>query len=117
MKKLSLLILLSFNLDAHDIPQKFDDLSNLSNKLFLSVMDKTMEVDKSCNKELPASISFFSADAKFDGTNLKFCEIGNGLYGVPVPAYALLNNQKAISYPPYWEFLWLFTTQFNIPVW
>lgn len=118
MKKFFLLVIVFYStIDAVTIPNKFDDVSNLSNKLFLSVLDQTVEVESNSYSTLPPSISFFSADAKFDGEHLKFCELGNGLYGVPVPAYALLNEQKAVLYPPYWEILWLYTSQFNIPVW
>lgn len=118
MKNFFLLSVVFYStISAVSIPQKFDDLSNLSNKLFLSVLDQTIEVESDAYSNLPAGISLFSADAKFDGENLKFCELGNGLYGVPVPAYALLNEQKAVLYPPYWEFLWLYASQFNIPVW
>ncbi|MFA6991398.1 MAG: hypothetical protein WC192_05120 [Candidatus Babeliales bacterium] len=118
MKKFFLLVVVFYStIDAVNIPNKFDDISNLSNKLFLSVLDQTVEVKSDSYATLPTSISLFSADAKFDGEHLKFCELGNGLYGVPVPAYALLNNQKAVLYPPYWEFLWLYASQFNIPVW
>ena len=118
MKKFFLLVVVFYStIDAVNIPNKFDDVSNLSNKLFLSVLDQTVEVKSDSYATLPTSISLFSADAKFDGEHLKFCELGNGLYGVPVPAYALLNNQKAVLYPPYWEFLWLYASQFNIPVW
>lgn len=118
MKKFFLLVIVFYStIGAVNIPNKFDDVSNLSNKLFLSVLDQTIEVESDSFATLPPSISLFSADAKFDGEHLKFCELGNGLYGVPVPAYALLNNQKAVLYPPYWEFLWLYASQFNIPVW
>lgn len=117
MKKLIMVTLSLFTLNAYDVPQKFDDLSNLSNKLFLSILDEAIVIKSDSYSKLPPSISFFSADAKFDGEHLKFCELGNGLYGVPVPAYTLLSGQKAILYPPYWEFLWLYASQFNIPVW
>ncbi len=118
MKKFFLLVIVFYStIDAVTIPNKFDDVSNLSNKLFLSVLNQTVEVESNSYSNLQPSISFFSADAKFDGEHLKFCELGNGLYGVPVPAYALLNEQKAVLYPPYWEILWLYASQFNIPVW
>ena len=103
--------------NATTIPQKFDDISNLSNKLFLSVLDQTSKIKSDSYSNLPPSLSFFSADAKFDGEHLKFCELGNGLYGVIYPVYGLLKDEKAILYPPYWEFLWLYASQFNIPVW
>ncbi len=106
-----------FALNATTIPQRFDDISNLSNKLFLSVLDQTITIKSNSYANLPPSLSFFSADAKFDGERLKFCELGNGLYGVIYPVYGLLDEEKAILYPPYWEFLWLYTSQFNIPVW
>jgi hypothetical protein len=99
------------------IPTKFDDVSNLSNKLFLSVLDQTIKIKSDSYKKLPPSISFFSADTKFDGKHLKFCEVGNGLYGVIYPVYGLLEEKKAILYPPYWEFLWIFACKFNIPIW
>ncbi len=64
----------------------------------------------------PPSIGFFSADLKFDGEKLKFCEIGNGLYGVPVPAYSIINEKKELLYTPYWDLFWLFLKQFNLPL-
>lgn len=103
--------------NAVRVPNKFDDLSNLSNKLFLSVLDQTISIKSDSYKNLPPSFSFFSADAKFDGKNLKFCEIGNGLYGVIYPVYGLLEGEKAVLYPPYWEFLWIFASKLKIPVW
>ena len=39
------------------------------------------------------------------------------MYGVIYPVYGLLKEERAILYPPYWEFLWLYVSQFNIPVW
>ena len=104
-------------LNATSIPQKFDNISNLSNNLFLSVLDQTVKIKSNSYTNLPPSLSFFSADTKFDGEHLKFCELGNGLYGVIYPVYGLLKNEKAILYPPYWEFLWLYASQFNIPMW
>ena len=84
---------------------------------FYRFLIKQLQLSPIHTTNLPPSISFFSADAKFDGEHLKFCELGNGLYGVICPVYGLLKEQKAILYPPYWEFLWLYASQFNIPVW
>ncbi|MFH1831303.1 MAG: hypothetical protein ABH827_00730 [bacterium] len=85
-----------------------------NNKKVLTLLNQTSE--KIVDKKLPPSIGFFSADLKYDGKIVKFCEIGNGLYGVPLPAYTIIDGQKELLYTPYWDLFWHFLAQFNLPI-
>ncbi len=96
--------------------QSASKLSWLNDNIITVLSNACSKSISPIEKQVP-TIGFFSADLKFDGENIKFCEIGNGLYGVPVASYSIINGKKEILYPPYWDLCWLFLKQFNLPIW
>lgn len=97
-------------------PQIHNKLCWLNSNIITLLNNNSSQPSKTLAQKRP-SIGFFSADLKFDGETLKFCEIGNGLYGVPLPSYSIINGKKELLYTPYWDLFWLVLSQFNIPVW
>lgn len=87
-----------------------------SNIIITLLNNKSLQSSKKLSHKQPC-IGFFSADLKFDGKSLKFCEIGNGLYGVPLPSFSIINGTKELLYTPYWDLFWLVLHQFNLPIW
>lgn len=91
--------------------------SSWLNENIIKLLDHPIEIELPKPTSLPVSINFFTADLKFDGQVIKFCEIGNGLYGVPLPSYSIINGTQELLYTPYWDLFWLYLTQFKLPIW
>ncbi len=103
-------------LACHTFPSpNKNQLSWLNTNIISLLKNNGIKNTKTLSEHTP-SIGFFSVDIKFDGENIKICEIGNGLYGVPLPSFSSINGKKEILYTPYWDLFWLFLKQFNLPI-
>lgn len=69
---------------------------------------------------LPADISFLSADIKIHNSEIKFCEIEDAVYNAIRKACYCTSGNVEISnsfYLPDWGIFSSFLSQFNLPIW
>lgn len=77
-------------------------------KINITHIDALQDIN---TRPLPYDISFLIADMKFDGTNLKILEFGEGTRSYFKGHEALYGNGKI------WDGLWTYCEQFRAPMW
>ena len=65
--------------------------------------------------ELPCDITFFFADVKYTGTELKICEFG-GVASSIADTQIIINGKQELLVKPYWGLFWHYLKQFNKPI-
>jgi hypothetical protein len=84
----------------------------LSKRAFSVVDDiKFVEIEKKL--KLPPDLSFFFADIKYTGKELKICEFGGMSTGGSWPI--IINGEQEDVTP--WALFWHYLTRFNKPIW
>ena len=107
LKKFRLVVMLVFFFQFHLSLTAYDLLEGL------------FDTGKSTIKtecDLPRDITFFFADIKYTGSELKICEFGGMFTGGEHTHHIFNGPQKKVSFS-YWDLFWHYLSRFNKPIW
>ncbi len=91
-----------------------DELYSRYNDAIYSVLQDTTEYTI---PEFNCDITYFFADMKFDGKNIKVCEFGPSTHAGLTNSLVLINDKLERIFCPYWCMFWKYLEPFQLPMW